>query len=209
MNSALSFAPLTPKDAAEVMKKCVRTLDNWCRDGEMPRPATLGGSRYWHPDVFYGWLDAKLKEQDWDGELLAQAAPGAITPFQPVTREAAAKILKKTVRALEDWYGKDVMPRPAVIGGTCYWHPAIFFSWLDAKLKGRAWPSTSSRPEDAETKAREAQDPKERAGDGHVEPSEATQGRRPKRSKKSDGATSSVRGRARDLAVLAALNSPS
>lgn len=191
------------------MKKCVRTLDNWCRDAVMPQPATLVGSRYWHPDVFYGWLDAKLKGRAWDVELLAQAAPGAIAPFEPVTREAAAKILKKTVRALEDWYGEGAMPKPAVIGGTCYWHPAIFFSWLDAKLKGRAWTSTSSRPEDAGTEARAAQDPQERAGDGQVEPSEATPGRMPKRSRKSHGATSSARGRARDLAVLAALNSPS
>lgn len=209
MNSALSFAPLTPKDAAEVMKKCVRTLDNWCRDAVMPEPATLGGSRYWHPDVFYGWLDAKLKRQDWDRELLAQAANGAIAPFYPVTREDAAKVLKKTVRTVEDWYGEGVMPEPVVIGGTCYWHPEIFFGWLGAKLKGQPWPSASSRPADIKTGAGAAQEAKDAAGGGKAEPSEATQVGRTRRSKKSDGATSSARGRARDLAVLAALNSPS
>lgn len=208
MNSALSFAPLTPKDAAEAMKKCVRTLENWCRDAVMPEPATLGGSRYWHPDVFYGWLDAKLKGQDWDVERLAQAAPGAIAPFEPVTRADAAKVLKKTVRTVEDWYGEGVMPEPVVIGGTCYWHPEIFFGWLDARLKGRAWPSASSHPADTQTEARSAHEAMDAAG-GQAVPINATQTEKPKRSRKSDGATSSARGRAKDLAVLAALNSPS
>lgn len=208
MNSALSFDPLTPADAADVMKKCVRTLDNWCRDGVMPHAATLGGSRYWHPDVFYGWLDAKLKGQHWGIELLVNAEPGAITPFKPVTREDAAKILKKTVRTLEDWYTEGVMPKPAVIGGTCYWHPEIFFGWMGARLKGRPWPSASSHPADTQTEARSAHEAMDAAG-GQAVSINATQTEKPKRSRKSGGATSSARGRAKDLAVLATLNSPS
>lgn len=207
MNSAPSFAPLTPKDAGEVMKKCARTLDNWCRDGEMPRPATLGGSRYWHPDVFYGWLDAKLKGQDWDGELLAQAAPGAIAPFKPVTREDAAEVLKKTVRTVEDWYGEGVMPKPAMIGGTCYWHPAIFFSWLDAKLKGQAWPPVPSASNEALPESPAAgKVPKEAAVIAAEIAGQAVVRPRAPRNGNNKG-TASARGRAREAALLKSLNS--
>lgn len=205
MNSALAFAPLTPADAAKVMKKCVRTLDNWCHDGVMPQPATLGGSRYWHPDLFYRWLDAKLKGQDWDGDLPDQAAPGAINPFEPLTREDAAKILKKTVRVLEDWYATGVMPKPAVIGGTRYWHPAIFFGWLNARLKGLAWTpagavSENGAPEpglpDDEVKCANSKDT---ANSRTVDVDSKRRG-------KGDRASVSGRARARDAARLNAMN---
>lgn len=42
----------------------------------MPQPATLGGSRFWHPDLFYGWLDAKLKGQAGTVSLPRGRCPG-------------------------------------------------------------------------------------------------------------------------------------
>ena len=56
----------------------------------------------------------------------------------PIPIEEAAKILGKSVRTLENWFGeRKLMPEPVKIGGSRYWHPAVFYQWLDSRLKGQ------------------------------------------------------------------------
>jgi hypothetical protein len=111
--------------------------------------------------------------------------------------------LKKSVRTLEDWYGRSVMPQPAVVGGTCYWHPEIFFGWLDARLKGRAWPpaagSNGATPEQEVSSAEKGASPEAPRGT-------STSPAGSKRGKKADGMTASARARAKDAARLQAMN---
>ena len=187
------------------MKKCVRTLENWCRDGDMPQPAMLGSSRYWHPDVFYGWLDAVLKGLSWEPRLPSEVRPDTVVAFQPLTSEDAARILQKTKRTLENWCDDGIMPRPVLIGGTRYWHPAIFNDWLDTRLKGQAWQPLAPAADDASSQAAApGQAPEVTATAAAAVASKPSE--RPRR-RKPEGATAAARGRARNAALLKAMNS--
>lgn len=183
------------------MKKCQRTLDNWCADGVMPQPAILGGSRYWHPDIFYGWLDTTLHGQVWDSELADQAVPGAYRPFEPLTREDVAAMLEKSIRTLENWYGGGLMPSPVLIGGTYYWHPDIVNDWFDARLKGR---SCSPDPDVASTGAALIPVPVPADNALRVTKSSA----RAKLPANGAGKPGRLRGRAKAAAMLKEMNSP-
>lgn len=202
MSSVSPFTPITRDDAARIMKKSVRTLENWCDDTTMPRPASIGGSRYWHPDVFYGWLDAKLRGETWNGEPALGAAAKTVTPFQPLTREDAVEIMGKSVRTLENWYDVGVMPSPVAIGPgrALYWHPEIFYEWLDVSLKGRVWSPDAPNPSQASSES-------PAAGVVAAAPSvSATAKGASQRLSKREGATASARSRAKDSALLKAIN---
>ena len=55
-----AFKPITKEAAAEILSVSVRTIENWVSAGTLPVPASIGGRRYWHPQVFYGWLGQSL-----------------------------------------------------------------------------------------------------------------------------------------------------
>lgn len=57
---ATPFQPLTKEHAAEILSVSKRTVENWIAAGEMPSPTTIGRRVYWHPDIFYSWLNDKL-----------------------------------------------------------------------------------------------------------------------------------------------------
>lgn len=209
MSSVSPFAPITRDDAARTMKKTVRTLDNWCDETVMPRPVSIGGSRYWHPDVFYGWLDAKLRGEPWAGEPALYAAAKTVTPFQPLTREDAVGIMGKSVRTLENWYGVGEMPEPVAIGRELYWHPEIFYGWLDARLKGLSWPALGTAPMEAPAGSGAVADAQQHTTGPHQhDPGEVLRRPRPKGPNKFDGRTLSARARARNSALLDVLNTP-
>ena len=63
------FKPITKKLASEILDKSIRTLDYWVEQGEMPAPGQIGRQCYWHPDVFYGWLDVRLKNTSTDAGI--------------------------------------------------------------------------------------------------------------------------------------------
>lgn len=54
------FHPITKERAAEILSVSKRTIENWVADGTMPTPTTIGRRVYWHPDVFFTWLNHKL-----------------------------------------------------------------------------------------------------------------------------------------------------
>lgn len=59
--SVTPFHPITKEQAADVLGASIRTIENYVSTGIMPAPVSIGRRVYWHPDVFYGWLDAHLK----------------------------------------------------------------------------------------------------------------------------------------------------
>lgn len=59
--SVAPFKPVTKADAAQVLGVCTKSIDNYIRDGLLPKPARFAGRDLWHPDDFYGFLSAKLR----------------------------------------------------------------------------------------------------------------------------------------------------
>ena len=56
----MEYQPITKERAAEILGVSKRTIDNFLADSTLPRPTYIGRRVYWHPTVFYGWLDARL-----------------------------------------------------------------------------------------------------------------------------------------------------
>ena len=54
------YSPITKEMAAEILNVSKRTIDNWLADGSIVPPHNIGRRVYWHPKVFYAWLDQKL-----------------------------------------------------------------------------------------------------------------------------------------------------
>jgi excisionase family DNA binding protein len=61
MATPVLFIPLTKEDVAEVLGITARTVEAWVDQGHMPAPACIGNRVYWHPELFYGWLDQRLR----------------------------------------------------------------------------------------------------------------------------------------------------
>ena len=58
------------------------------------------------------------------------------TPFIPLTREAAAKVLDISLSSLDKMIADGVMPAPRTLGGRrLYWHPDVFYGWLSNGLR--------------------------------------------------------------------------
>lgn len=81
------FKPLTKDDIADVLGVSLRTIENWVNDGTVPAPKRLGNRVYWHPIVFYGWLEQRLTVGD-DNADQAGAGAGNAPP------QVAAKVKK-------------------------------------------------------------------------------------------------------------------
>lgn len=77
MNTAAPFKPLTKDDIADVLGVSSRTIENWVNDGTLPTPKRLGNRVYWHPGVFFGWLEQRLVSDDdaTPSALLASESP--------------------------------------------------------------------------------------------------------------------------------------
>ena len=54
------FQPITKEAAAQIMSVSKRTIDNWLADGTIVEPSSIGRRVYWHPEVFYRWLNERL-----------------------------------------------------------------------------------------------------------------------------------------------------
>ena len=57
----VAFKPLSRLEVAGILSVSIRTLENWQKAGLMPRSVDIGGRVYWHPEVFYEWLDHRLR----------------------------------------------------------------------------------------------------------------------------------------------------
>jgi excisionase family DNA binding protein len=64
MTTTTAFKPLTKDDLADVLGVSLRTIENWVNDRTLPAPKKLGNRVYWHPNVFYAWLEHRLTAED-------------------------------------------------------------------------------------------------------------------------------------------------
>jgi len=64
-----AFKPLTKDDIAAVLSVSLRTIENWVQEGIVPPPAKIGNRVYWHPGVFYAWLEGRLTVAATDEEM--------------------------------------------------------------------------------------------------------------------------------------------
>jgi predicted DNA-binding transcriptional regulator AlpA len=57
------FVPMTKEAVAAVLECTTRTIENMVNSGELPRPIRIAGRAFWHPEVFYTWLDSLLRSK--------------------------------------------------------------------------------------------------------------------------------------------------
>lgn len=68
------FIPVTREMAAKTLSVSIATIDSWILKKVLPKPVAVGERLvYWHPETFYGALDAMLKKTP--DENAAQSAP--------------------------------------------------------------------------------------------------------------------------------------
>lgn len=64
MTGSIAFKPLTKSDVAEVLGVSVRSVEIWVNEKTLPAPKRIGSRVYWHPTVFYTWLEHQLTAED-------------------------------------------------------------------------------------------------------------------------------------------------
>ncbi len=57
-----------------------------------------------------------------------------VSPYQPITKEDAARILSVSKRTIDNWLADGTIVQPKSIGRRLYWHPNAFYAWLDERL---------------------------------------------------------------------------
>jgi hypothetical protein len=57
------FVPMSKEDVAAVLMCAPRTVENLVKSRRIPTPRLLAGRVFWHPDVFYSWLDSELRKE--------------------------------------------------------------------------------------------------------------------------------------------------
>lgn len=82
---ANAFKPMTKDDVADLLGLSLRTIENWVNEGILPLPKKLGNRVYWHPDVFYSWLEGRLTASD------ATETPLGNGTHHPIRRDAPAR----------------------------------------------------------------------------------------------------------------------
>lgn len=97
----VAFKPLTKDDIAEILGVSQRTIENWVNDGTVPVPKRLGNRVYWHPTVFYGWLEQRLSgaEEPEPGDAVAMTRTRA--GQKPARLPRATKAVKTELDQLK------------------------------------------------------------------------------------------------------------
>lgn len=94
MTTANAFKPLSKEDLAEVLGVSIRTIENWVNEGILPAPTKLGNRVYWHPNLFYAWLDLRLSADP----ATTEVAQDSVRERQPVRAKAKARGQSATVK---------------------------------------------------------------------------------------------------------------
>lgn len=56
MDSSSPIKLVTKADAAVAFSVCVKSIDNYIKQGLLPQPVPFAGKDYWHPDTFSEFL---------------------------------------------------------------------------------------------------------------------------------------------------------
>lgn len=97
MTAIIAFKPLTKDDIADVLGVSLRTIENWVNERTLPAPKKLGNRVYWHPGVFYAWLEHQLTTE----ETLAVHFKPPIEKSQKATRKSQRTSAKSEVDMLQ------------------------------------------------------------------------------------------------------------
>jgi predicted DNA-binding transcriptional regulator AlpA len=94
------FKPLTKDDIGGLLGVSARTIENWVNDRTLPAPTKLGNRVYWHPNIFYAWLEHRLTSQDaCDGMDASTATQLSVRAGKP-KRHAQSKSAKTEIETL-------------------------------------------------------------------------------------------------------------
>lgn len=52
---------VTKADAADVFSVSVKTIDNYIKEGRLPKPVQFSSKEYWHPEDFKAFLDQTFR----------------------------------------------------------------------------------------------------------------------------------------------------
>lgn len=55
------FRLVTRADVAQMFGVCVKTVDNYIKEGLLPQPVQFASREYWHPDDMRSFMDATFK----------------------------------------------------------------------------------------------------------------------------------------------------
>lgn len=72
--SSFDFKLLTKADAAAIFGVCMKTIDNYIREGRLPPPVPFASREYWHPEDFRAFLDITFRRSK---SSLAEQASGS------------------------------------------------------------------------------------------------------------------------------------
>ncbi len=92
--SVAAFTPLTKTDIATILQVTPRTIENFVNQGILPPPRAIGGRVFWHPDIFYTWLDSTLR--DTTSHQSTPDDPDSPRPTLSATLDAPSKGAKKS-----------------------------------------------------------------------------------------------------------------
>jgi hypothetical protein len=70
------FVPMTKAAVAAVLDCTTRTIEIMMKSGEIPAPVRIAGHVFWHPEVFYSWLDNALRGHS--AEALSEVLPMSV-----------------------------------------------------------------------------------------------------------------------------------
>jgi len=95
-----AFKPLSRVDVAKILDVSIRTLDNWQRSGKLPRSVEIGGRAFWHPEVFYSWLDQTLRTTVHDTGTAPSLVQNTQSCRAPENVPAASRALERNAAKL-------------------------------------------------------------------------------------------------------------
>lgn len=89
---------VTKADAADVFHVCIKTIDNYIRDGRLPTPVQFGSKDYWHPADFEAFLDATFRRSAFPSHA-PEIVEGPL-PSQPTANQAPPSQTSDGVRGV-------------------------------------------------------------------------------------------------------------
>lgn len=61
MLNCQDFRLVTRADVAQMFGVCIKTVDNYIKDGLLPQPVQFASREYWHPDDMRAFIDTTFK----------------------------------------------------------------------------------------------------------------------------------------------------
>lgn len=109
MFNCQDFRLVTRADVAQMFGVCVKTVDNYIKEGLLPQPVQFASREYWHPDDIRSFMDATFKRtssqplslqaQAPDQTAAAAGASRAPTGTPPKPATSSSRDIHPTVRA--------------------------------------------------------------------------------------------------------------